>query len=163
MVVTRHGARFLGRRFPVSIGRGGITHDKREGDGATPAGIWHLAFGFYRADRIAAPASALPLIPMGPADVWSDDVTGPAYNQWLTALDYPFSHERMRRADRLYDLVLVSDWNWPDATPGKGSAIFVHARRGPGRPTGGCLAFRPDHLRWIVSHWQPETRIFVRG
>jgi len=161
LVVTPGGARFMGRRFPVVIGRGGLTRDKREGDGATPIGIWRLAFGFYRPDRIMPPATILPLVAMGPRDLWSDDVKDPDYNQWVGGFDYPFSHERLRRADRLYDLVLVSDWNWPEASPGKGSAIFVHAWRGPGRPTAGCLAFRPDHLRWIVGHWRPDTRIVV--
>ena len=33
------GLRIAGRRLPCSIGRGGITTDKREGDGATPAGV----------------------------------------------------------------------------------------------------------------------------
>jgi L,D-peptidoglycan transpeptidase YkuD (ErfK/YbiS/YcfS/YnhG family) len=41
IVVTRWGARFMGRRFPCAIGRGGITQTKREGDGATPAGTHH--------------------------------------------------------------------------------------------------------------------------
>ena len=41
LVVTRRGARFMGRVFPCSVGRGGIVpaRDKREGDGATPAGV----------------------------------------------------------------------------------------------------------------------------
>ena len=72
------------------------------------------------------------------------------------------SHERLARADRLYDIFLVTDWNWPDAVPGTGSAIFVHVWRRPRNPTAGCLAFRPDHLRWILARWTPRSRIFVR-
>ena len=39
LVLTPTGLLFLGRRFPVTVGRGGIRADKREGDGATPAGV----------------------------------------------------------------------------------------------------------------------------
>lgn len=163
MVVTRQGARFMGRRFPCSVGRGGITGDKREGDGATPAGVWRLVLGGYRADRALPPSSILPLAMIGARDIWSDDPVDPNYNQWLEAAAYPHSHERLRRADKLYDLFLVSDWNWPEATPGRGSAIFVHAWRRPRYPTAGCIAFRPDHLGWIVSRWTPKSRIIVRG
>jgi L,D-peptidoglycan transpeptidase YkuD (ErfK/YbiS/YcfS/YnhG family) len=58
--------------------------------------------------------------------------------------------------------VLVSDWNWPDAVAGKGSAIFVHHWRRPRYPTAGCIALRPDHLRWILARWTARNRIIVR-
>lgn len=162
MTVTRWGARFGGRRFPVSIGRGGMTGDKREGDGGTPVGTWHLVGGFYRADRMARPDAPFPMRRTGPRDLWSDDPEAPEYNHAVRA-PYARSHERLRRADRLYDIVIVSDWNWPDATPGKGSAIFVHCWRGPRQPTAGCLAFRPDHLRWILARWNPQSRVIIRA
>ncbi len=54
LVLTPTGLRFLGRTFPVSIGRSGIATDKREGDGATPAGIHRVIGLLYRPDRIAA-------------------------------------------------------------------------------------------------------------
>lgn len=161
MVVTRWGARFMGRRFPVSVGRTGITGEKREGDGATPAGLWHLEAGFYRADRSLPTPAPVPLRATGPRDLWSDDPAAPDYNHLVRA-PYGRSHERLARADRLYDLVLVTDWNWPDAVPGKGSAIFVHHWRGPRKPTAGCLAFRPDHLAWILARWTARSRIVVR-
>lgn len=160
MVVTRWGARFCGRRFPVAIGRGGFTQDKREGDGATPVGVWRLVAGFYRADRVFPPDTPVPLRPTGPRDLWSDDPGAAAYNHLVRA-PYASSHERMARGDGLYDIVLVTDWNWPAAQPGRGSAIFVHVWRGPRQPTAGCLAFREDHLRWILARWRPAARIFV--
>lgn len=153
----------MGRRFVCSIGRGGITAGKCEGDGATPAGTWALVMGGWRPDRMAPPATTIPLSPVGPPDIWSDDPADPEYNHWLTRRAHGFSHERLRRADGLYDLVLMSDWNWPGALPGRGSAIFVHAWRKPRHPTAGCIAFAPHDLRWIAAHWAPRSRVIVRG
>lgn len=161
MVVTRWGARFAGRHFPVAIGRGGITQNKREGDGATPAGTWRLMGGGYRADRVMPPPAPIDLRAIGPHDLWCDAPEDTLYNHAVRA-PYSASHERLRRADPLYDIFIVTDWNWPEASPGKGSAIFVHCWRGPRKPTAGCLAFRPDHLHWILARWTPRSRILVR-
>lgn len=165
LVVTRWGARFHGCRFPSAIGRGGIAADKVEGDGVTPLGIWHLVGGAYRADRGSHPtgrsSSIIPIDRISALDIWSDDVADPDYNHRLRAVAHPFSHERLHHSDRVYDLVLFSDWNWPDAAPGKGSAIFIHAWRKPRHPTEGCIAFAPRHLRWIVRKWTPNSRVFV--
>ena len=160
MVVTRWGARFMGRCFPVAIGRGGMTCDKREGDGATPAGVWRLMQGGYRADRGTRPKVPFRMRRIGPRDLWSDDPAAPAYNHPVRA-PYAPSHERLARSDGLYDIFLVTDWNWPQAVPGRGSAIFVHVWRGPRKPTAGCLAFRKDHLAWILARWTPQSRIIV--
>ena len=56
-------------------------------------------------------------LPIGPRDLWSDDPRDAAYNSAVTA-PHPFSHEALRRADPLYDLVLVTDWNWAAPRPG---------------------------------------------
>lgn len=162
LIVTRWGARFRGQRFPVAIGRAGITPNKREGDGATPAGTWRMMEGGYRADRVAMPRTPFPMSPTGPRDLWCDDPGDFAYNHKVCA-PFESSHERLRRADGLYDIFVVTDWNWPAAEPGKGSAIFIHCWRGPRKPTAGCLAFRPDHLRLILAHWTPRSRVIVRA
>lgn len=161
ITVTRRGAWFLGRRFPCSRGRGGVVPPgaKREGDGATPAGVLRIVGMLYRPDRITRPAAWA--LPIGPADLWSDDPGDADYNHMVRA-PHPFSHERLRRADPMYDLVLITDWNWPDAVPGKGSAIFVHQWRRPGAPTAGCLALARADLHWIAERIQPGTRLVVR-
>ena len=158
MVVTSRGLWFWGRLFPFSIGRGGITRHKREGDGATPAGIHHVAGCLYRADRMASPRVGARAI--GPRDLWCDDPQDQNYNMMMRG-PYAASHERLRRGDRQYDLVLITDWNWPHATPGKGSAIFIHAWRGPGLPTAGCVALAAPHLRWITKRIEHNTRLIV--
>lgn len=158
ILLTPQGVRFHGRRLPCSIGRGGVTRDKREGDGATPAGVHRIVGLFYRPDRMAMPAPWA--IPIGPGDLWSDASGDPAYNHWVRA-PYGPSHERLRRADPLYDVVLVTDWNWPEAEPGRGSAIFLHQRRRPGYPTEGCIALSRADLHWLAARVIPGTRVII--
>ena len=158
MVLTRQGLRFMGRTWPCTIGKGGIRADKREGDGGTPEGVHRIVGLLYRPDRMARPVDWA--VPIRPGDLWSDDPTHEDYNLMVRA-PYPYSHEKLRRGDRLYDLVLLTDWNWPHAEKGRGSAIFLHRWRRPGYPTEGCVAFRPDHLRRIARLIRYETRLIV--
>ena len=158
-MLTPLGLRFRGRRYPCSIGRGGLTLAKREGDGATPVGVMRITGLLYRPDRMALPAAWAD--PIGPRDLWSDDPARSDYNQSVRA-PYPGSHEVLRRADPLYDLVLVTDWNRPDAIPGRGSCIFIHQWRRPGFPTAGCVALGRDHLRRIAAAILPGARLVVR-
>lgn len=161
LLVGRWGASFGGRRFACSIGRGGISAAKREGDGATPVGSHRITGLLYRPDRVAV--SDLPdwAVPIGPGDLWSDDPRDPEYNHMVRA-PHPFGHERLSRADPLYDVILTTDWNWPWARPGRGSAIFLHSWRKPRHPTAGCVAFAREDLLWIAKRLAPETRLIVR-
>ena len=158
MVLTRKGLRFMGRMWPCSVGRGGVRVDKREGDGATPVGVHRLVGMLYRPDRIARPAEWA--LPIRPRDLWSDDPGHEDYNLMVRA-PYPHSHERLRRADPLYDLVIITDWNWPWAERGRGSAIFVHQWRRPRTPTAGCIGLDPADLRAIAPLIRYETRLIV--
>lgn len=162
ITVTRWGARFRGVSLPCAIGRGGLTGAKREGDGATPLGTHRIVGLLYRPDRI--PARALPgwARPIGPRDLWSDDPADPAYNHRVRT-PHAGSHEALRRPDPLYDLVLITDWNFPVAEPGRGSAIFLHRWRKPRHPTAGCVAFAPQDLLWLARNIRPGTRLIVRG
>lgn len=155
------GVRFLNRMFPCSIGRGGIVpaRRKREGDGGTPTGVHRIVGMLYRPDRMAQPADWA--LPIGPMDLWSDDPKDPDYNLMVRP-PHGFSHEKLRRADPLYDLVILTDWNWPMAVPGRGSAIFLHRWRRPGYPTAGCVAFAPQDLLWIARRITYGTRLIVR-
>ena len=160
MVVAPSGLRFIGQRFPCVIGRGGTRRLKREGDGATPIGVHRVVGMMYRPDRMPAPASWATAI--GPRDLWCDAPDHVAYNHLVQA-PFSASHEQLRRADALYDLVLVLDWNWPDPVPGLGSAIFIHQWRHAGFPTEGCIAVRRDHLFWIAHRVTPGVRLIVPG
>lgn len=163
IVVGRWGAQFMGRRFACSIGRGGIVgqSQKREGDGGTPAGTHKIVGLLYRPDRIAKSAVPDWAVPIGLGDFWSEDPTDPEYNH-MVRTPHRFGHECLRRSDPLYDLVLITNWNWPCAVPGKGSAIFIHRWRKPRHPTAGCVGFAPEDLLWIAARIRHSTRLIIR-
>ena len=158
LVLTPTGLRFRGHVFPCTIGRGGIRTDKREGDGATPTGTHRIVGLLWRPDRLAQPASWA--VSIRPRDLWCDDPRHPDYNLMVRA-PFAASAERLARADPLYDLVILTDWNWPRAEAGRGSAIFLHRWRRPGHPTEGCVALAPGHLRWIAARIGVGTRLIA--
>jgi L,D-peptidoglycan transpeptidase YkuD (ErfK/YbiS/YcfS/YnhG family) len=158
LVLTPMGLRFQGQTYPCTIGKTGIISRKREGDGATPRGVHRIVGMLYRPDRMVRPADWAK--PIGPPDLWSDDPHDADYNMMVRA-PYPHSHEKLRRADPLYDLVILTDWNWPYAVKGRGSAIFIHQYRRPGYPTEGCIALSRKHLRQIAPNIKFRTRLIV--
>ena len=156
--ITPKGARFGQRHYPFSIGRNGTTSRKKEGDGATPEGVHEIVGLLYRRDRIKKPTDWA--IPLKPCDLWSDDLTDPNYNMMICAPS-DFGHEKLWRPDPMYDLVLLTNWNWPYAVKGRGSAIFIHQWRKPGHPTEGCVAFHPNHLLEVAKNITFGTKLIV--
>ena len=157
-MLTPKGLRAFGRVLPCSIGRGGISRRKREGDGATPCGEHNLVGMLYRPERIARPTDWA--LPIRPGDLWSDDPSHEDYNLMVRA-PYGPSHEKLRRSDPLYDLVILTNWNWPYAVKGRGSAIFIHQWRKPGHQTEGCIALARQDLHWLASRIRYDTRLIV--
>jgi L,D-peptidoglycan transpeptidase YkuD (ErfK/YbiS/YcfS/YnhG family) len=143
-------------------GRSGVSADKREGDGASPAGIFPLVRAFYRPDRIAPPPdTGLGLAALRPADGWVDDPLDPQYNR-LVRRPYPARHEAMWRADGLYDLVVEIGYNTDPIVPGRGSAIFLHCASPDFAPTAGCIAVARDVLLALLPLLGPQSRITIR-
>ena len=143
--------RLDGMIFRCALGAGGVRADKREGDGATPAGLLPLRRVLYRADRVAAPAGlSVRAEPIAPADGWCDDPGHPDYNRQV-ALPHPARHERLWREDRLYDILGVLGWNDAPVVRGRGSAIFLHFARPDLGPTEGCVALPERELRALLA------------
>ena len=80
----------------AAVGRAGVKAYKHEGDGATPAGSTPLLSILYRPDRVAPPASQLPVKPLAPSDGWVDDPADANYNRPVS-LPYTASAEQMWR------------------------------------------------------------------
>jgi L,D-peptidoglycan transpeptidase YkuD (ErfK/YbiS/YcfS/YnhG family) len=141
---------FRGERLRCALGAGGVRPDKREGDGATPAGLLPLRRVLFRADRGPRPLAAVPVEPIAPEDGWCDDPAHPDYNRQIR-LPHPARHERLWREDAIYDLIGVLGWNDRPVVRGRGSAIFLHLARPGLPPTEGCIALPGPELRRLLA------------
>jgi L,D-peptidoglycan transpeptidase YkuD (ErfK/YbiS/YcfS/YnhG family) len=151
-----------GHRARCALGPAGVVPaaDKREGDGASPAGVWALRRVLYRPDRGAPPLTGLPVSALSPSDGWCDDPADPAYNQPVR-LPYPASAERLWRDDNLYDLIVILGHNDDPPAPGMGSAIFLHIARPDYSPTEGCVAVTHEDLLALLARAAPGDALEI--
>jgi L,D-peptidoglycan transpeptidase YkuD (ErfK/YbiS/YcfS/YnhG family) len=160
IVVSGGYLSWSGGRVRAAIGKGGLSYAKREGDGATPIGIFPLRRLLYRADRLPLPRTGLAVSAIHPSDGWSDDPRDGLYNQ-AVLLPHRYSHEWLWREDGVYDLIVPLGYNDDPPVPGLGSAIFLHCAGPDYSPTEGCVAIAlPDLLR-LVAECGPATAIEI--
>ncbi|WP_245281478.1 L,D-transpeptidase [Rhizobium sp. AAP43] len=147
-------------RIRTALGRSGTTSRKREGDGATPIGSMRLLYGYRKGRGTGTARTTLPVSEMRADMLWCDASRHPAYNRPVRA-PFSASHEQLLRADELYDLVIVMDWNIRMRKRGCGSAIFFHIARTGYTPTEGCVAIRPRDMQRLLPYLGTDTRLQV--
>lgn len=147
---------------PCALGRGGAQIKWREGDGRSPTGLFALRRLHFRGDRLKRPRSNLAIDPIADDAWWCDDGSDRAYNRLVRRrLPPPTCAERLKRADRLYDIVIEIGFNDRPAVRNKGSGIFWHVARENFTPTAGCVATRLTDLQRILPSLGPRTRIRI--
>jgi len=154
-----------GHRVRCALGRGGVRADKREGDGATPAGTFAVRRLLFRPDRGPTPTTALPTTALSaaaltPAHGWCDDPAHADYNREVR-LPHPARCESLWRDDGVYDLIVVLGHNDAPAVPGLGSAIFLHLARDAYAPTEGCVALARDDLVALLAVLAPGDSLCI--
>jgi len=165
-VRSRPGRRSQGWLFAgpkamrVALGRGGIKADKREGDGATPAGRFRPVRLWWRADRRPRPQTLLPVRRIGPNDAWCEDPADRRYNRSFRRSANELG-DRLRRNDGLYDLIIELDHNTRPRVGGRGSAVFIHVARQGFGSTAGCIALNRQDLLRLLAAMTAKTRITV--
>lgn len=154
--------RYGARTWPCVLGRSGIVAHKQEGDGGTPVGRFPLRRVLYRADRLSAPVTVLPVAVIAEDDGWCDDPADDAYNKPIK-LPYGASAETMHRADGLYDVVVIIGHNDDPVVAQAGSAIFMHVAPGDGGFTAGCVALARKDLLALLGLLRPGAVIEIRA
>lgn len=159
---SRGKLRWNGRETRCALGRTGVVANnlKREGDGATPLGVWPMRRVFWRPDRLAQPLTQLPVIALSPGTGWCDDPGHPDYNRQV-ALPFPASHETLWREDDVYDLIIVLGYNDDPVRPGRGSAIFLHLARPDFSFTEGCIACARQDLLDLLAVAKPGDALSI--
>ena len=165
MIFTAHADGWLdlgGRRVRCALGKAGVTPAalKREGDRASPIGVWPIRRVLFRPDR-GAPETALPTQPLSRDDAWCDDPDDVAYNRPIK-LPHRASFEKMWRDDRLYDLVVVLGHNDDPPRPHMGSCIFLHLAKPGYAPTEGCVAVAREDMEALLALAKPGDAVEIR-
>lgn len=163
----------LAKPFPVLLGRSGLawgrgpfsppgdgTGHKVEKDWRTPAGVFRLGLLFGYAP--SPPAGARwPYHQVGPWDAYVDDPANPHYNRHVHVdpRNVPpwFEKQKMRPGDAAYKWMLEIRHNQNPPTPGYGSAIFFHVRRGPNKPSAGCTTMAEADLVTMIRWLDPKA------
>jgi len=172
---TEAGWREVGQERAVTLGRAGSAWGiglhtpqlngprKREGDGRSPAGIFHVGFAFGYPESFD---TGLEYHGMG-ADDWCVDVSGSRYYNRIVNAAALGEHavegstEPMRRdihadGDQRYRIGFVVEHNPAGGDMG-GSCIFAHVWKSPDDATAGCTAMSDANMQQLL-HWLDRRR-----
>lgn len=150
---------------PCAIGRNGARHNKHEGDGTTPLGIFSIRRLWIRPDRVSPPATNFKIRLIREHCAWSDDPNDPDYNRYVCR-PHPYHSETLYRTDHIYDIFFELGINDSPPQPGGGSALFLHLAPAETAqqkltPTEGCIALRRADMMQLIAHLTPDTYIEI--
>ena len=145
--------------FKCSIGRNGLRKNKFEGDKCTPIGTFSLGPVYYRSDRVTRPNTRLKVIKIQKRMGWCDDVNNIYYNKKIE-LNKKNKGEKFYRRDKIYDIILVINYNTKKIIKKKGSAIFIHVTNNY-RPTKGCIALSLNDLEILLKIIKKNSKIKI--
>jgi len=151
---------FKNLKFRCAFGKSGIKIKMKEGDGATPKGTFKLIKVFYRSDKIKRIKTSLKKIKIKKNMAWCDDPTSTYYNKRIK-LPSNFGYEKLYRNDRLYDLIIILNYNINPTINNKGSAIFIHVAHKNFKKTRGCIALNKNDLLCLLSLIKKDTKIKI--
>jgi L,D-peptidoglycan transpeptidase YkuD (ErfK/YbiS/YcfS/YnhG family) len=152
----------VARSWRARVGRNGVSNHKREGDGATPAGVYRIgpiAYGIA-----PNPGTRLAYHRLSCGDWWDEDPRSWTYNTFrhVTCGRRPTfggASEALWKETVAYQRFAVVQYNASPIVPGRGSAIFVHDD--VGGPTNGCVSLPPAALDRTLRWLRPSPSALV--
>lgn len=148
-------------KIKCTIGKRGISKNKREGDLCTPSGEFRFESLLYRKDRVKHFKTSIPKKNIKKNMGWCDDPHSMMYNR-LIKFPFSFSAEKLFLKKSVYDLVLVMNYNRNPIIRNKGSAIFLHLTDKKFNPTKGCVAIQKNDFLKILPKIKKKTKIIIR-
>lgn len=161
IIIKKHFLLYKGYKLKCSIGKSGITHFKKEGDLATPKGIFKLGLLYYRKDRNKSLVSKIKKKVIKKNMGWCNDSRSKKYNQEIY---FPFKYEaeKLYRKDKMYDIFINIKYNHSPVVKRRGSAIFLHLTNNKYKPTKGCVAILKKDFLKILPLISKNTKISFR-
>ena len=159
-VKNKHTLQLDEFKFKCCIGKKGSTFNKKEGDQKTPKGTFEIENLYFRKDRIKRPITSIKCLEIKDNMGWCDDINSPdKYNKLIT-LDKEFKHEKLKRKDSKYDLLIPIKYNFKRPVVGKGSCIFIHLTKDY-KPTAGCIALNKKDFLIFLRLIKKKSKIKI--
>ena len=147
-------------KFRCCIGKKGSTKNKKEGDKKTPKGTFEIENLYFRKDRKEKPHTLLKCIQIKKDMGWCDDVRFPKKYNKIFKIDKKIKHEKLKRKDYKYDLLIPIKYNFNKPITGKGSCIFIHLTKDY-KPTAGCIALKEKDFLIMLKLIKKSSRIRI--
>ena len=151
---------FNNYKLRCAIGKRGISINKKEGDQKTPKGTFTFKSILYRKDKIHNMKTALKKRSIKKNMGWCDDSDSKFYNKLIR---FPFKKkaEKLWLSERIYDLLIIINYNLKPAIKNKGSAIFLHIAKKNYAPTKGCVAINKKDLLFLIGKIDEKTKLII--
>ena len=144
--------------WTARLGYSGLSDHKREGDGATPAGLYAIGSTVYGIEPYPGLHTAYHRLVCG--DWWDEDPSSPTYNMFRhvpcgTRPPFGGASEALWEATVAYRQLAVIEYNAAPVVAGRGSAIFLHDDLG--HPTNGCVSLPHAELLQLLRWLRPTA------
>ena len=160
LVKNKHTLQIDEFKFNCFIGNNGSTWNKEERDKKTPKGTFEIENLYFRKDRKEKPLTLLKCIEIKEEMSWCDDVYFPKkYNKFFK-IKKKIRHEKLKRKDHKYDLLIPIKYNFKKPIIGKGSCIFIHLTKDY-KPTAGCVALKEKDFLIMLKIIKKNSKIKI--
>ena len=159
-LINNHTLKVEDFYFQCVIGKNGTSNKKIEGDKKTPKGTYRLGDLYYRKDRNVEPETKLKCIEIKKNMWWCNDLKNKKKYNRLIKKNEKIKHEKLFRADHLYDFFIPIKYNSDKIILGKGSCIFLHLTHNF-KPTAGCIALKKQDFLILLKLLKKNTKIKI--
>ena len=159
-VKNKHTLQIDEFKFKCCIGKKGSTKNKKEGDKKTPKGTFRIENLYYRRDRMNKPETFLKCVEIKNNMGWCDDVNFPTKYNKRIKISKKIKHEKLKRKDHKYDLLIPIKYNFKNPTVGLGSCIFIHLTNDY-KPTAGCIALAEKDFLIMLKLIKKNSKIKI--
>lgn len=147
-------------RFKCSIGKKGLSKNKKEGDKKTPKGLFSIGHLYYRADRLKKPFTKLKTKIIKKNMGWCNDINFPEFYNKPIKINKKIKHEKLFRKDNKYDFLILIKYNFNKPQIPSGSCIFLHLTNNL-KPTAGCIAIKKKDFLILLKLINIKTKILI--
>ena len=91
---------------------------------------------------------------------WCNDPRYPEKYNKLFKIEKKIKHEKLKRRDYKYDLMIPIKYNFKNPIAGKGSCIFLHLSKDY-KPTAGCVALKKKDFLIMIKLIKKNSRIKI--